>query len=116
MQFHEAELSQNHILNYVLVSSAAGGCATPTDPCVIEAAPGGVQFYGWVNRDNHQVIYYETASLTVTHVTVVNTVLHTTSVITKFPSGYAAPATNAGGTRVQTVTYTRSSKALTTVL
>ena len=52
-------------------------------------------------------------SAEMTIVTVVNTILNTTKVITELPPGHE---TNTAGTRVHTLTYTRSEQPLTTVL
>ncbi|KAI1868846.1 hypothetical protein JX265_006825 [Neoarthrinium moseri] len=51
-----------------------------------------------------------------TVITVINTALDVTSTVTSFPSGFIPPETNVEGTRVRTITYTRSSKASVTVV
>jgi hypothetical protein len=54
-----------------------------------------------------------------TVIEIVNTLAGTTRTTTIFndlPAGYTLPPTNAEGTHVQTVTYTRSGASLTTVL
>lgn len=58
----------------------------------------------------------DVVTATSTVITVINTVLDTTSTVTSYPSGYTPPPTNEAGTRVETITYTRSLKATTTVM
>lgn len=76
--------------------------------------------WGWYHENNPWgdgvVRYGVTTSITATVVTIVNTVLKTTSVTTLMPADYTPPPTNAAGTRVETITYTRGGKASTTVL
>lgn len=58
----------------------------------------------------------ETVTSSATIVTVVNTVLDATGLLTEYPLNYLPPATNAEGTKVTTITYTRFSTIYTTVL
>jgi hypothetical protein len=67
----------------------------------------------FVDSDGQEV---ETVTSSATIVTVVNTVLDATSLLTEYPPNYQPPATNAEGTRVTTITYTRFSTTYTTVL
>ncbi|KAH6660902.1 hypothetical protein BKA67DRAFT_530983 [Truncatella angustata] len=64
----------------------------------------------WLEFGWHSDVVTATSTL----VTVINTVLDTTSTITSYPLGYTPPPTNDAGTRVETITFTRSLKATTT--
>lgn len=76
--------------------------------------------YGWRNNHSDFVdvpgaeIPRETWTMSI--ITIVNTVQDTTILSTKYDDGYVPPATNSGGTRVQTITYNSSSKMYTTVM
>ena len=76
--------------------------------------------WGWYRESNPYgdgvVRYGVTTSITATVVTIINTVLMKTSVTTLMPPDYTPPPTNAAGTRVEAITYTRNGKESTTVL
>ena len=91
--------------------TAPGACAasavcTVTGTAVLEQ---------WVPRQ-----HTETAKTgTVVVVQIINTVLDTTSystIVEGIPSNYVPPATNAGGTKIETMTYTRHGRVSTATL
>jgi hypothetical protein len=73
-----------------------------------------VELYAWAIR-NDSFVRSDTVTLTATIVTVINTVIGSTGTITKFPPSYTPP-TNEGGTRVETLSYTRWGTAYTTIV
>jgi hypothetical protein len=79
-----------------------------------------VQLFAWANYNDfansngQEVDWTVTSSATI--ITVVNTVLEATGLLTEYPPNYLPPATNAEGTRVTTITYTRFSTTYITVL
>ena len=77
--------------------------------------------YMWVEVANYQSYYgispaaVPITNMTATVVTIVNTVLDTTSLVTEFPPEYT-PGFNSLGTRIQEITYTLSGDVLSTFL
>lgn len=74
--------------------------------------------YGWTSPQDglpfpaqitNILLNFPRTSLTATVVTEVNTVVSTTHIVTNMPSEWVPPATNAEGTRVQTITYGQNS-------
>lgn len=75
--------------------------------------------FGWVTDEEADTAGFDplyATDMTVTLVTVINTVLDTTTISTQFPPDYTPPPTNSDGTRIQEITYTRNGEATTTVL
>lgn len=90
-----------------------------SDCSLDEVTAGSVLIFAWANYngfvDSDEEVYW-TVTSSATVVTVVNTVLDTTSLLTEYPPDYLPPATNGEGTRVTTITYTGFSTTYTTAL
>jgi hypothetical protein len=90
-----------------------------SDCSLDEVTADPVLIFAWANyndfADSDGEVYW-TVTSSATVVTVVNTVLDTTGLLTEYPPDYLPPATNGEGTRVTTITYTRFSTTYTTAL
>lgn len=80
-----------------------------------------VTIYGWAtpdvdNRPWFVLAGYYTVTSTWTIVTAINTALNGTTTTTQFPTDYTPPPTNDGGTRIETISYSREGKHITTTL
>ena len=71
--------------------------------------------YGWQSHDEIDGLakFEDTTVLTATIVTIIDTALDVTSTITR---GYTPSQTNAAGTRIETIFYTKMGQALSTIL
>ncbi|PMD19676.1 hypothetical protein NA56DRAFT_690293 [Hyaloscypha hepaticicola] len=91
-----------------------------SDCSLDEGTASPVEIFAWAsyndfaNSNAQEVDGTVTSSATI--VTLVNTVLDATGLLTEYPPNYLPPATNAEGTRVTTITYTRFSTTYITVL
>ncbi len=76
-----------------------------------------VRIYAWATPGNEIVNTAGNAIwLTSTIVTIINTVANTTATSTKFPPEYNSVPTNADGTQVQTVSFTRQGQPMVTTM
>ncbi|KAI8953734.1 hypothetical protein F4801DRAFT_535294 [Xylaria longipes] len=70
----------------------------------------------WLKGEGNNANFDPPVTLTITVVTIVNTILDTTSTLTEFPPEYSYPPTNALGTHVETISFFQSGQSHTTVL
>ncbi|KAK3897243.1 hypothetical protein C8A05DRAFT_39210, partial [Staphylotrichum tortipilum] len=75
-----------------------------------------VKIYAWATPSHGFVSTIAAVYLTSTIVTVINTVANTTSTSTEYPPEYNSVPTNADGTQVQTISYTRHGEMLVTTV
>jgi hypothetical protein len=91
-----------------------------TDCSLDEQTSNPVVIFAWANStelaDSDEGLFDTTVTLSAVIVTVVNTVLNMTTLLTEYPPDYVPPPTNAAGTRITTITYKRFLTNYTTVL
>jgi hypothetical protein len=87
--------------------------------CSLDETSNPVLIFAWANSTelaDADVLFVTTVALSAVIVTVVNTVLNMTTLLTEYSPDYVPPPTNAAGTRITTITYNRFSTNYTTVL